>query len=118
MAAWGKFCPAAGAADCNSHLQAPPIVAEAVYDVDFPPSEVHLICKELDVELRALQTGSSFDVLDIVSRHCAPLAVLRRTVGLWQDDLPQDHCLKEPAEDVRLTLFPEYVGDTVQPTKQ
>ena len=57
-------------------------------------------------------------MFDIVSRHCAPLTVLRRTVGLWHDDLPQDHCLKEPAEDVRLTLFPEYVANTVQPAKQ
>ena len=43
MAAWCQFCPAAGTADCSSHLQAPPILAAGVYDVDFIPSAGHLI---------------------------------------------------------------------------
>ena len=73
------------------------------------------ICEELDAELRGLTAGTSFQVLDVVAKHIAPLALLRRTVERWHDSLPQHHTLKEAAEDVKLTLYPEYIAEVVQP---
>ena len=32
--------------------------------------------------------------------------------------MPQNHALKEAAEDVRLTLYPEYITEVVQPFRK
>ena len=121
-ASWGSFLPASSADDSNSHLQAPPVVAEGVIDADFQVGEDLLLCKELDVELRAMSEGTAFDVLAVVSKFCAPClpycgaqCVDGMTVRRWHDSLPDNHALKEPAEDVKLTLYPEYVTHSVQP---
>ena len=114
VAAWGAFQPLSQDAEPCDHLQAPPSSQVGTLDLDFDVRDLS-VCAELLGELQALQERSTFDVLGVVSHHVAPIAVLRRTVEQWHASLAEDHILKEPAEDVKLTLYPEFVFETVQP---
>ena len=115
---WGAFQPTPDADDGNSHLQAPPVVSGGERVDDYPEGPDLLHCQALDDELQAMTAGNAFDVLNVVSKHCAPLKVLRCTVTRWYESFPDSHSLKEPAEDVKLTLYPEYVTDSVQPFRK
>ena len=94
VARWGAFQPVRGAQDPGSHVLAPPVLAEGMLDLDFEVRDLS-ICEELEAELYGLTAGTSFQVLDVVAKHIAPLALLRRTVERWHDSLPQHHPLKE-----------------------
>ena len=114
MANWGAFKPLSDNDGASSHLQAPPSCQVGTLDLDFDARDFS-VCEELLDELSELREGSAFDVLDVVTKYLAPIAILRHTVERWHDALPAGHALKEPAEDVKLTLFPEYAFETVQP---
>ena len=115
---WGAFQPTPDADDDNSHPQAPPVVSGGERVADHPEGPDLLHCRALEEELQAMTAGNAFDVLNVVSKHCAPLKVLRCTVTRWYEGLSDSHSLKEPAEDVKLTLYPEYVTDSVQPFRK
>ena len=114
LANWGAFTPAQGGGGASEHLQAPPSSQPGVLDLDFDARDLS-VCEELLGALARMREGSAFDVLNVVTQHVAPIAVLRRTVEQWHAALPDTHVLKEPAEDVKLTLYPEFVLETVQP---
>ena len=111
---WGAFCPAAEETAVSGHMQAPPTAADGSFCEDAFSGLDGSVCKELLDELRLCAATNVPDLMDVLSRHFAPLAVLRRTVQQWLEGLPVGSLSRDCGENLCSLLYPEFLCDAVQ----
>ena len=84
---WGAFQPGVAVPETSGHLQAPPLDTPGFFSEEACIGVDPSICQELLVELCALPDSCVPDLLDIASRHYAPLSVIRNTFAKWMEGL-------------------------------
>ena len=86
---WGRFVPAQDTA--AAHPQMPPTMTQGSIDCDFQPAEREA-CQGLRGVLTRSAPGDPDEVLQIVSRHFAPIRELREVVQSWGEGCAEGSC--------------------------